>query len=441
VKNLRTSNTLSRLALLALATCVVPIAHAITFEVNTTADLPDDGFGVTTCHTSAGTCSLRAAIMKANQVDGTDSIHIPAGTYTLTIPPSGGDADDTGDLNITTSIAITGAGAGRTIIDGNATDRVFDISVGQFVGLTGLTVRNGHQIDNGGGIRNAGILTVDRCTIEENRTIGNGIVGDGAGIYSTGSLDIYASTIRSNNVQGPGNGGGIGSYGTAVIRTSTISGNAAVNGGGIFVIDHSQYLIVIDSTISGNAAFNDGGGIFSVEAAGSSDIVALYSSSVLGNDASDDGDGMGEGGGVYAPGTNGARFIVVNTIIANNTINGRDAFNDCVGGIEAYGANLYTMAVPFGCTIGGNGSDAMRQVSLETIGPLQNNGGPTLTHALLENSEAIDGTDAQGCVDSNGTPLTGDQRDAPRIFGARCDIGAYEYGSQVDVIFQGDFDF
>jgi len=427
-----------RVALFALG--VMPIAHATTFEVNTTADLPDDGGGLTTCHTSAGTCSLRAAIMKANQVDGTDSVHIPAGTYTLTIPPSGGDGDDTGDLDITTSIAITGAGADRTIIDGNATDRVFDISVGQFAGLTGVTVRNGLQSDNGGGIRNAGILTMDHSTIEDNHTFANGITGDGAGIYSTGSLDIFFSTIRSNQVTGLGNGGGIASYGTAVVRTSTISSNGANNGGGIFVLSHSQYFYVIDSTLSGNAAYNDGGGISNIEAAGSSDVVGLYSTSVLGNDASSDADGMGEGGGIYAPGINGSRFIVVNTIVADNTINARSAFDDCVGGIEAYGANLYTMAVPFGCTVGGNGTDAMRQVSLETIGPLQDNGGPTFTHALLVNSEAIDGTNGQACVDPNGTPLSTDQRDAPRTVGARCDIGAYEYGATVDVIFRNGFD-
>ena len=80
----RVSNGMRRLALLALAACVTPLAHAITYQVTTTADLPDDGLGVTACHTSAGGCSLRAAIMKANQVEGTDIIHVPAGTYTLT---------------------------------------------------------------------------------------------------------------------------------------------------------------------------------------------------------------------------------------------------------------------------------------------------------------------------------------------------------------------
>lgn len=440
MKNQRLSNGMLRRVLIAFATCVAPIAHAITYQVTTTADLPDDGLGVTACHTSAGGCSLRAAIMKANQVDGTDIIHVPAGTYTLTIPPSGADGDDRGDLNIASSMAITGAGAGRTIIDGNATDRVFDISVGQFVGLTGLTIRNGNQRENGAGVRNAGILTIDHCTIEDNITVANGLSGDGAGIYSSGSLTVDASLIRSNEVQGVGNGGGIGSFGTALIRGSTISENTAANGGGIFVVNHGQYLYVVDSTLSGNAAYNDGGGIFSVESAGSSNVVGLYSTSVLGNDASNDSDGMGSGGGIYAPGNNGARFIVVNTIVANNTINGRNAFDDCAGAIEVYGANLYTVAVPFGCALGGNGGPAMRQVSLESIGPLQDNGGPTPTHALLQNSEAIDGTTAQGCIDMNGSQLPTDQRGAARIGGNLCDIGAFEYGVVTDVIFQDGFE-
>ena len=429
-----------RTALFALAACAAPLAQAITYQVNTTADLADDGLGVSACHTSAGTCSLRAAIMKANQVDGTDIIHVPAGTYTLTIPPSGADGDDRGDLNITSGITIVGAGAGRTIIDGNASDRVFDVSVGQFASLTGMTIRNGNQRENGAGVRNAGILTIDHCTIEDNITVANGISGDGAGIYSSGSLTVDASLIRSNEEQGVGNGGGIGSLGTALIRGSTISDNVATNGGGIFVVNHGQYLYVVDSTLSGNAAYNDGGGIFSVESAGSTNVVGLYSTSVLGNDASNDGDGMGSGGGIYAPGNNGARFIVVNTIVANNTINGRNAFDDCAGAIEVYGANLYTTAVPFGCALGGNGSPAMRQVSLDSIGPLQDNGGPTPTHALLPNSEAIDGTTGQGCVDMNSALLATDQRGAARIGGTRCDIGAFESGVVTDVIFQDGFE-
>jgi hypothetical protein len=67
-------------------------------------------------------------------------------------------------------------------------------------------------------------------------------------------------------------------------------------------------------------------------------------------------------------------------------------------------------------------------IALNTIGPLQNNGGPTWTHALLPGSEAIDTTfDNLGCVDETGALLTSDQRGATRPVGARCDVGAFEF--------------
>jgi hypothetical protein len=85
--------------------------------------------------------------------------------------------------------------------------------------------------------------------------------------------------------------------------------------------------------------------------------------------------------------------------------------------------------------------DATRELfSLNTIGPLQDNAGPTPTHALLPGSEAIDSTNVQGCVSQNGAPLTTDQRGAQRIAGMRCDVGAFEYGAVVDRIFNDGFE-
>ena len=62
------------------------------------------------------------------------------------------------------------------------------------------------------------------------------------------------------------------------------------------------------------------------------------------------------------------------------------------------------------------------------LGPLQDNGGPTMTHALDEGSVAIDEIPEADCVDADGEPLTTDQRGEPRpeTGGTMCDVGAFE---------------
>ena len=66
------------------------------------------------------------------------------------------------------------------------------------------------------------------------------------------------------------------------------------------------------------------------------------------------------------------------------------------------------------------------------LGPLQNNGGPTQTHALVAGSPALDAGDPGGCRDSQGSLLSTDQRGFARHIdnnndgAARCDIGAFE---------------
>jgi hypothetical protein len=130
-------------------------------------------------------------------------------------------------------------------------------------------------------------------------------------------------------------------------------------------------------------------------------------------------------------------LVVVNTLIAANSA-GDFAFDDCAGLVEAYGYNL--MSLPYfltGCTFGGNGGRGI--ISLDTIGPLQNNGGPTLTR-VTDEQEAINATNAQGCIDQTGALLTTDQRGAPRVSGPLCDVGAFEFGSIVDQIFKDGFD-
>lgn len=111
-----------------------------------------------------------------------------------------------------------------------------------------------------------------------------------------------------------------------------------------------------------------------------------------------------------------------NTLVANNTILDAPIFDDCNGFLSAFGWNLFGKVE--GCVIGGgNGMASVGFISLNSIGPLQDNGGPTWTHALLAGSEAIDSTfDDVGCYDENLAPLAIDQRGAPRPAGLRCDV-------------------
>ncbi|MGB3051149.1 MAG: choice-of-anchor Q domain-containing protein [Polyangiales bacterium] len=57
------------------------------------------------------------------------------------------------------------------------------------------------------------------------------------------------------------------------------------------------------------------------------------------------------------------------------------------------------------------------------LGPLADNGGPTMTHALLPGSVAIDQIPVEDCLDADGAPLTTDQRGLPRPGSTMCDVG------------------
>ena len=114
---------------LCLAGGIASSQASTTFTVNSTADDIDAVSGDGICETMPGNgiCTLRAAIRETNARSGPDTIILPSGTYRLSRLGKFEDAAATGDLDITDDITIIGAGATRTIIDGNNTDRVFDI--------------------------------------------------------------------------------------------------------------------------------------------------------------------------------------------------------------------------------------------------------------------------------------------------------------------------
>lgn len=420
--------------LLAALLCFSATASADSvFNVNSTLDQIDNNVGDGLCRTAAGTCTLRAAVMQASHLvtTGVATIRVPAVTYFLTLSQNGmgGYSETNSELKLTTPLAagqrivVRGAGAGQTIIDTTMQFKAFVIDADRVATLMDMTLRNGGGV-NGGEILNAGDLQLTRMVME------NAEADSGGGIYSRGTLAMTASTVRGNRSR---QGGGLIAEGATRIVASTLSGNSSGIGGGI--INVSNALSIINSTISGNTALGDGGGIYNFG------NTYMYNSSVIDNDADDDHDELGGiGGGVYSAA--GHRFVVVNSIIAGNAVVAYVNPDNCNGNLEVYGWNLFDEVQ--GCTFSGNGGAAWGPITLAMFGPLQNNGGPTKTHALLPGSRAIDTTyNALGCVDDAGVTLATDQRGAPRIAGARCDVGAFEYGAAVpadDRIFLDGFE-
>lgn len=166
------------LALAGLALLPATASPADPYTVNTQDDylpfLPSDP-----------KISLRSALNSANSNPGPDEIILPAGIYTLTITGSGDDTNSAGDLDIRDSVTITGAGPDKTIIDGNAIDRVFDILFsfkleGISVVLKNLTIQNGRvtptvSLPGGAGIQNRENLS--NSHFAPKRALLNGIEG------------------------------------------------------------------------------------------------------------------------------------------------------------------------------------------------------------------------------------------------------------------------
>jgi hypothetical protein len=238
----------------------------------------------------------------------------------------------------------------------------------------------------------------------------------GGGIYSYGPLTISYSTISGNASD---RGGGIFLAASASITNSTISGNSAAEGGGLYVFDDPTDLV--NDTISGNSSDRAGGGTLVHSA-----FVRLYNVTAAANVANAGKIGTGGGGGIC----NEAGSVTLNNSIlsGNSHLNQGSpltTLDDCSGTFGASGNNIVTAAL---CTING-----LYSSSAAKLGPLRDNGGPTLTHALLAGSPALD---IGICFDPLGA-LDIDQRGVARPQGAACDLGAFELN---DPIFADGFE-
>lgn len=261
---------------------------------------------------------------------------------------------------------------------------------GGSVEMINCVVTQSRDDDHGGGIYNAGTMKLKDCGITQN-TAKLLTYGFGGGIYNSGTLVIENSTINDNLTGGFGRGSGIYNSGTLVVMNSTLSGN---------VMDE---LNLLDFRAQGGAIYNTGG------------TVTLSNCTVTDNRVSLDSlDRVGQGGGIY---NESGSLTLANTVVANQ-VRGED----CYGPVTSIGYNLDSDGT---CNFASTGD--LSNDSGVNLGPLQDNGGPTPTHALLLGSSAIDAGNPNGCTDPDGNLLTTDQRGFTRPFNGRCDIGAFEF--------------
>lgn len=383
-----------------------------------TDDTSDSGYG-------SGT-SLREAIRYANAKSGNDTVSFVSGL------------SGTIELNSTlprlsSDITVQGPGAGLlTVRPANGGNyRIFDIYNVESrlfaVSISGLAISDGRDVDintffdgdfnnavGGGGITAVSTtLTVTDCVIS-----GNSTSYGGGGIYNYGgTLSVNNCTISGNTAQLAG--GGIHSeFGSTTVNGSTLNNNIALGKGSTFswgggIGTDEGTLTVTNSTLSGNMA-NAGGGIYN-----GGSVLTVKHCTFSGNAPAVFDSTQTKRGG---------------SICSSSSIASRRGFTSISHTLfkSGLGKNLYTFSGSI-TSQGHNQSDddgngfltkTGDQVNTNSLlGPLQDNGGSTFTHALLAGSPAINAGDPAFIP-----PPTTDQRGLgfPRVQGERLDIGAYE---------------
>ncbi len=432
--------------LVASVACLVLAAPAAAdFTVNNAGDGSDALIdGVCEATSSAGDCTLRAAIEESNSTPAADAIGFD--------PVGIGPISPASTLVVTAPVTIDGngsSGPGLNAVDGGDLVQLFTVTSS----ASPTTFRDirledglGDRLSGGGGaIRTDASTELDSVVVTSSGAVAvGGASAHGAGVFSAASgatLTISDSAITNNTLTLAaglsGAGGGLSSAGPLSLTDTTISGNSivgateslAAQGGGVVA---SDALTVVRSTISGNNVSgpgSEGAGIFSGSNPGARSIT---NSTISGNT----GTATGAGGvqlGASASLTNvtfsgntglpGADLVASNgaTVTARNTIFGS------TGACGTQSAATIVSATPgnnidSGTSCGFGTAEGNLNSTDPMLEPLAlNPPGTTQTHALPSGSPAIDAAEA-----SCGG-LTVDQRGFPRADGGPvCDIGSYE---------------
>jgi CSLREA domain-containing protein len=384
---------------------------------------------------------------------------------TLTLTDVSLTANSTGAGGAGVSFGGAG-GAGGAVYNAGTLTMTGCVVNGNSTGLGGDGNNGAGRGGDGGGVFNANVLTMTNCVVNGNSggaagsTNGiGGTGGRGGGIYSEGGTLTLNGVRVSNNTAGNEGGGSHGSSGfgghggglflrsgSVLLKDSTVSGNSAGTSpsgspGYAGGIENGSALTIIGSTISGNTGNAAGailnrltlsltnstvsgnhltagsGGGAAINNSDSTSSITLTNCTITAND----------GPGVYNTST---APVVGNTILAGNGVGGGP---DVLGGFNSQGHNLVRNADGNSSFNAAGDQAGTSGAPVEPhLGPLADNGGPTLTHALLTGSPALDAGDDSLAKDANNNTLSTDQRGAGRFAAsvgatATVDIGAFEF--------------
>lgn len=428
------------LLLFALIPNATPAAPTNTINVNSVLDTSGDPSICTLCdainaantNAAAGGCAAGAMYPTMDIISISQSRFVclpnPSACVIVLSSPLPTISEDV------TITGITGITHWTPVINGANLYRVFDLG-GVTVNISNINIINGNASGAcpacyGGAINTSPLDTI--LSVSNVYFSGNHAQTRGGAIYMPrGTIVINNSTFYSNTTDSYG--GAIDQTGGVLIITnSTLSNNTASDGGGLEIQSASDTRLM-NVTFSGNRARNNGGGISRI---GVTYLLSLNNVTISNNTADSDNTGSGSGGGIYR---GGGGVTVANSIIAGNFDTPNNAgsgtiYPDCDwefgGTLTSYGYSLIGRGD--GCTGFTNGVNGDKVGTNANplnarLGPLASNGGSTQTHALLPGSPAIDA----------GNPLTPggggfaacdalDQRGVARPIGTRCDMGAYE---------------
>jgi len=376
---------------IAATLALAPAAHAATFQVDTDADVAVANAADCSDADTGTPCSIRDALAAAAGSDEDDRVEVPAGHYVLT----GGSLHTTGAFEVT----VAGAGAAGTTLDGDDLSRV--MTLGANTTIEGVTIRNGRDAVQGGGI-----------------------------LAEQGALVLRDSVVESNDAE-EGGGIAIGTVGPSLIERSVVRDNRADSlGGGIRTADGGDPLTIVDSTIGSNRAepatggFAGGGGIFADsglrlsrvavtqnvarsisvfdDSAGGGGIVSIddlrmVDSTVTGNSATGTNGGEGRGGGLYLSGTD--VHEIRGSTVAGNAAAGTGGVAEG-GGIRQFGAGVeMTNTTVSGNTVSATGGALLARGGGATLDAA------TLTNVTLAGNTASGNGAAGGALFSPGAVL------------------------------------